>query len=753
MLDLSGTVNLKRFNAYESGVAFHNQTYPRLENVKFYYHAHCCQMQNHRFFHPPAISNSKKSEKRSSDVRSTSNDIQGDINDLDGYICVNASNGSVIVNTSSIVTSEKISASEFCSSVLCLSSICGDLCSSESSFSGSGISDVYCIPIVRSSCLDEFYNTTTISTEITQNTCTVTPTIVTPSPSPELPPDPCDDYVGWCATQMHSDICEVCYNVQCLLPDCVDDFTPMCNCFKKRRSTDTDKIQHQQPSQRFKHSTNSTLERDCVTEVVCRVRLNRTEEISVQPTQLSKSSSYLPHIEPTSTLSASIVDLPSPFPTSGTAPSNELPMKCEDLYKIGEMLLPSGWFYHPDSKEIICMQSPAESTVTPTATVTVETISCTEHRDISKYVKAGLTQCSPTPDDFSPCEDLLGGNFLRAAIWFVIIFGVVGNGLVLFVFVMYAIIQRAKVRFFSMHFFYANLAMADFLMAVYLLTLASFDAHTMGHFSEYDVEWRTGPGCGFSGFCAIVSTMVSVYTLVVITSERLYTITFVMRRQQITKLFAVVVMAFGWLFGIIMGMLPLVGVNRYDLVAVCLPFDTTSSSALTYIVFLLIITGLAFIYIAISYGIIFYRIIVKRKLARYGRNSKQWKTDLHMSLRMFILVITNFICWFPIALVSLTAAFGVPLHGINVPTAKIFVVFVFPLNACVNPFLYTLSTRVFKENFLLLLSKCGISCGKAKSAFYTTMRGPSTADTTVSQRSSVKELGDCGEQSSSMTVL
>ena len=289
---------------------------------------------------------------------------------------------------------------------------------------------------------------------------------------------------------------------------------------------------------------------------------------------------------------------------------------------------------------------------------------------------------------------------------------------------------------------------------MYLLTLASFDAHTMGHFSEYDVEWRTGPGCGFSGFCAIVSTMVSVYTLVVITSERLYTITFVMRRQQITKLFAVVVMAFGWLFGIIMGMLPLVGVNRYDLVVVCLPFDTTSSSALTYIVFLLIITGLAFIYIAISYGIIFYWIIVKRKLVRSGGNpKKQWKTDLHMSLRMFILVVTNFICWFPIALVSLTAAFGVPLHGINVTTAKIFVVFVFPLNACVNPFLYTLTTRMFKENFLLLLSKCGISCGTAKSAFYTMMRSPSTADTTVSQRSSVNELGDCGEQSSSMTVL
>ena len=439
-----------------------------MENVKFYYHAHCCQMQNHRFFHPPTTSNSKKSEKRSSDVRSTSNDIQGDINDLDGYVCVNASNESEIFNTSSIVTFEKISASEFCSSVLCLSSICGDLCSPQSSqfsFSGSGISDVYCIPIVHSSCLDEFYNTTTISTEITQNTCTVPPT-PSPSPSPQ-PINPCMNSKRWCENHMmRPEVCETCIDTVCFDVNCQAEFEELyiCYCSKKRRSTDTDRLQHQQPSQRFKHSTNSTLERDCVTEVICRVRLNRTEEISVQPTQLSKSSSYLPHIEPTSTLSASIVDslsLPSP---SGTAPSNELPMECANSDKIGELLLPSGWFYHPDSKETICMQSPAESTVTPTATVTVELIPCTEHKDISKYVKSGLTQCSPTPDDFSPCEDLLGGNFLRAAIWFVIIFGVVGNGLVLFVFIVYAvIIRRTKVRFFPMHFLYANLAMADWL--------------------------------------------------------------------------------------------------------------------------------------------------------------------------------------------------------------------------------------------------------------------------------------------------
>ena len=70
--------------------------------------------------------------------------------------------------------------------------------------------------------------------------------------------------------------------------------------------------------------------------------------------------------------------------------------------------------------------------------------------------------------------------------------------------------------------FYVNLASADLLIGIYLLTIASADIHTLDHFSKDDVEWRTGPGCGFAGFCAITSTMISVYTLVVISFERFF---------------------------------------------------------------------------------------------------------------------------------------------------------------------------------------------------------------------------------------
>ena len=43
----------------------------------------------------------------------------------------------------------------------------------------------------------------------------------------------------------------------------------------------------------------------------------------------------------------------------------------------------------------------------------------------------------------------------------------------------------------------------------------------------------------------------------------------------------------------------------------------------------------------------------------------------------------------------------------NVDVAKFLLVFIFPLNACTNPFLYAIFTKVFRGDTLALLSSCG----------------------------------------------
>ena len=704
-------------------------------------------MVDHYFFHE--IEGPIATTERSRGGESTTGAPSVPTDDfLSGYVCVNATNGTIVDITSNTSVYDIISADEFCSSVLCMEEVCGESCSQEDALgsdattSGGGLTDIYCIEIAPTACLDDFFDANSFSSQVSYNACSPPETPPTPPPTTPPPPPNCTDTAAWC--RYHHPLedleCETCARVACSDSHCGEYSgltAPSCPCARKKRSLDNDGDTPLYPYRSARSTDmddeaengtkNGSFIDECgirVAEVVCRERLNDTA---------SSSSS-----------SVALLLAPTPFPASRQ--SNDC--NYEALEDIGVLLLPAGWVYpNPDSRGTICSEVTTTIPPSPSSTPTEQPPTTTPSGLILE--QAQLTTCSPVPDDFNPCEDLLGNSdVLRAAIWFVIIFAVVGNGTVLFVFFTYAVvIRRTKVKFFPMHFLYANLAAADFLMSVYLLTLASVDIHTKGHFSLEDIAWRTGPGCGFAGFCAITSTVVSVYTLVVITTERLYTITFVMHQKKVTKTFILIVMIIGWILGVTMGALPLRGeVNSYELVAVCLPFQTEPRSALAYIVILLLMTGLAFVYIGICYSVIFYQIVLspsKRKLVRSGRQ-KQWKADLRMSLRMFVLVVTNFVCWFPIALVSLTAAFGVPLQGINVATAKVFVVLVFPLNACINPFLYTLSTRAFKQNFFALLVRCGLFKETSYSAANSRLFGLSstrstrtTSTTDASRRSSV----------------
>ena len=50
----------------------------------------------------------------------------------------------------------------------------------------------------------------------------------------------------------------------------------------------------------------------------------------------------------------------------------------------------------------------------------------------------------------------------------------------------------------------------------------------------------------------------------------------------------------GWSFALIMASLPLFGVSGYWKYAVCLPFETDDALSLGYVVFLMLINGVAF---------------------------------------------------------------------------------------------------------------------------------------------------------------
>uniref|UniRef100_G3UTT7 Thyrotropin receptor n=1 Tax=Meleagris gallopavo TaxID=9103 RepID=G3UTT7_MELGA len=301
--------------------------------------------------------------------------------------------------------------------------------------------------------------------------------------------------------------------------------------------------------------------------------------------------------------------------------------------------------------------------------------------------------CTPEPDEFNPCEDIMGYQFLRIVVWFVNLLAIVGNVFVLF------ILLTSHYKLTVPRFLMCNLAFADFCMGLYLLLIASVDLYTRSEYYNHAIEWQTGPGCNTAGFFTVFASELSVYTLTVITLERWYAITFAMSPNRKIRLrHALVIMLGGWLSCFLLALLPLVGVSSYSKVSICLPMDTETPVAEAYVVFVLICNIIAFVIICACY----IKIYITVRNPQYKSGDK----DTKIAKRMAVLIFTDFLCMAPISFHALSAIMNKPL--ITVTNSKILLVLFYPLNSCANPFLYAIFTKAFRRDVFILLSKFGI---------------------------------------------
>ena len=120
---------------------------------------------------------------------------------------------------------------------------------------------------------------------------------------------------------------------------------------------------------------------------------------------------------------------------------------------------------------------------------------------------------------------------------------------------------------------------------------------------------------------------------------------------------------------------------------ICIPLPITRKSfqgrsysfgviiVLNFVLFLLIAAGQSVIYLS-----------VKANLMTTDTTRKS--QDLVIARRLITVVVSDFVCWFPIGILGLLASAGVPVTGeVNVAMA----IFVLPLNSALNPFLYNLN--------------------------------------------------------------
>ncbi|XP_064565437.1 follicle-stimulating hormone receptor isoform X4 [Zonotrichia leucophrys gambelii] len=311
--------------------------------------------------------------------------------------------------------------------------------------------------------------------------------------------------------------------------------------------------------------------------------------------------------------------------------------------------------------------------------------------------------CSPKPDAFNPCEDIMGYNILRVLIWFINILAITGNTVVLIILI------SSQYKLTVPRFLMCNLAFADLCIGIYLLFIASVDIQTKSQYYNYAIDWQTGAGCNAAGFFTVFASELSVYTLTVITLERWHTITYAMQLHRKVRLrHAVTVMAFGWVFAFTVALLPIFGVSSYMKVSICLPMDIETPFAQAYVMFLLVLNVLAFVVICVCYTCIYFTV--------RNPNVVSSNSDTKIAKRMAILIFTDFLCMAPISFFAISASLKVPL--ITVSNSKILLVLFYPINSCANPFLYAIFTKTFRRDFFILLSKFG--CCEMQAQIYRT---------------------------------
>ncbi|KAG5848476.1 hypothetical protein ANANG_G00098850 [Anguilla anguilla] len=308
-----------------------------------------------------------------------------------------------------------------------------------------------------------------------------------------------------------------------------------------------------------------------------------------------------------------------------------------------------------------------------------------------------VRSCKPNTDGISSFENLLANIVLRVFVWVVSATTCFGN---IFVICMRSYI-RSENKLHAMCII--SLCCADGLMGVYLFVIGAFDLKFRGEYNRHAQSWMDSVQCQVVGSLAMLSTEVSVLLLTYLTLEKYVCIVYPFQYLTPGRCRTVSVLVSIWVLGFVIAFLPLVGKgffrNFYGTNGVCFPLhaeqpETVGAQVYSIVIFL----GLnlvAFLIIVFSYGSMFYNI--QKTGTRATEYSNHIKKEVTIAKRFFSIVITDSLCWIPIFVLKILSLMQVEIPG---TISSWVVIFILPINSALNPILYTLTTRPFKETLL-----------------------------------------------------
>ncbi|XP_060084391.1 uncharacterized protein LOC132563668 [Ylistrum balloti] len=296
--------------------------------------------------------------------------------------------------------------------------------------------------------------------------------------------------------------------------------------------------------------------------------------------------------------------------------------------------------------------------------------------------------CVPYQDEFSSCSDLMREDHLRVFIWIIGVCALIGNSGV----VIYKIIfdQRSLVKGHGI--LILNLAVADFLMGIYLLIIAIADSIYRGQYIWNDLYWRNSVQCKLAGVLATISSEASVMFLLLITIDRFVSIKFMLKQYYFSKRKIIFSCLAVWSLCCTLALIPLLPITYfsgqfYSRSAVCLalPLTRDKPDGWEYgMAVFILLNFIIFISIAIGQVLIYKEVSTTDKVLKSQRRVQ----DAAIARSLFLVVFSDFMCWFPLGVMGLLAFSG---NRISSEVYAWTAVFILPVNSALNPVLYTYS--------------------------------------------------------------
>ena len=305
-------------------------------------------------------------------------------------------------------------------------------------------------------------------------------------------------------------------------------------------------------------------------------------------------------------------------------------------------------------------------------------------------------QCQAPNDEISSCHALLRSDLYRLSLAVFATLATVGNA---FSLVLREFVLKGK-KHSGYTVFVTHLCVSDFVMGVYLAIIGGADRVYMNSYLWEDIDWRNSVMCKLAGFLSLLSSEVSASIICLITLDRFLVVRFPFSRLHFQRRSAQLCCLVLWTMGTVLAAVPLLPATSswhfYSQTGICIPLPVTRQDfpghdyafnvmiIFNFVLFLLIAAGQFVVYMAVR----------SQSMAEQDDSDRRSK-DLAVARRLFTVVVSDFLCWFPIGFLGLLASRDIPISGeVNIAMA----IFVLPLNSALNPFLYSLNTILARRD-------------------------------------------------------